>query len=388
MTSPEPTTLAPAQAHGQSLAHGAAGIALPHIERALAGHGSWADAHALIRKAATGPVDASDHAGLYYGAPAIAFMLHTAGAPGRMRYRRALSILDRHVVRLACRRLSAAGHRIEKGAHPHFNEYDLFYGLVGIGSVLRLRVPGSDTFAEVLRYLVRLVLQPSSRHGTPVPGWWASNDPDPTLPTPGGHANLGMAHGAAGILAFLALAVGDGCAVDGQLEAIDQLAGWFEDWRQDSTDGPWWPQWITLEELRQGRTNQLGPGRPSWCYGSTGILRALQLAALATGDVRKQRAAERSLTETLTARNIARISEAGLCHGAAGLYQTVYRAAHDSADPLLKRRLPTLADALTCSGEPGEEGLLNGHAGVDLASETMRRGAPPRSGWDRCLLIT
>lgn len=57
------------EAPPQSLARGAAGTALLHIERALAGAGTWADAHTAITRAATSPIDASPAACLLYGRP-------------------------------------------------------------------------------------------------------------------------------------------------------------------------------------------------------------------------------------------------------------------------------------------------------------------------------
>jgi hypothetical protein len=46
----------------QSLAKGASGNALLRVERALAGTGTWRDAHAAITAAVAGPVDASPRA--------------------------------------------------------------------------------------------------------------------------------------------------------------------------------------------------------------------------------------------------------------------------------------------------------------------------------------
>ncbi|ACZ00170.1 MULTISPECIES: lanthionine synthetase C family protein [Thermomonospora] len=380
------------QAHHQSLADGTAGLALLRIERALSGQAPWTEAHALIRRVAAGPIDGGDHAGLYYGAPAVAFLLHAADTDGRGRYEQALTTLDRHVARLARRRINTARTRINAGEHAQFSEYDLFYGLVGIGALLLSRQPGSDVFGDVLRYLVRLT-RPARHDGVELPGWWVTHDPDPTLPTPGGHANLGMAHGAAGILALLALAARAGHTVEGHHEALEQLADWMENWRQQSPEGPWWPQWITLTALRTGRPAQQRPGRPSWCYGTPGIARALQLAALATGDTARRRNAEQALLACLTDQNLTRISDPGICHGMAGLYQTAYRAAGDSTDPALRRRLPALAAALRARARREHtqrlnEGLLTGRAGVALALESARHAAPPRSGWDACLLIT
>jgi lantibiotic biosynthesis protein len=183
------------EASAQSLACGTVGAAMLAIERALGG-GDWATAHALITQAAAGPVDAAAHAGLYYGAPAIAFLLHAATADGRQRYPAARQRLDQQVRRLTRNRLTAAAERIRAGRSATFAEYDLFYGLVGIGALLLRHAPGSDELGDLLRYVVRLT-EPRRHDDLLVPGWWVDHDPDPILPTPGGHANLGMAHGAA-----------------------------------------------------------------------------------------------------------------------------------------------------------------------------------------------
>ncbi|MGH3621711.1 MAG: lanthionine synthetase C family protein [Sciscionella sp.] len=384
-------TLAADEAANQSLARGAAGTALLHIERAWNGSGSWATARKHIQRATAGPVDADTHAGLYYGAPAIAFVLHTAS--GRHpRYRAASEVLDEHVLRLARRRLATAAGRIERGEPATFAEFDLFYGLTGIGALLLRRSPGGDVLAGILRYVISLT-KPQRQDGVELPGWWVAHNPDEILPTPGGHANFGMAHGVAGLLALLALATARGCVVDGQHEAIAVLTGWFDRWRQDGVDGSWWPQWITREDLRTGQPAQSGPGRPSWCYGTLGIARAQQLAAIVTDDRRRHEAAEDVLAASLTDTQLDRITEPGLCHGIAGVYQTVYRAARDACNPAIARRLPALATKLALHtgllGDQADEGgLLTGGAGVGLALETTRHTAPPRTGWDACLLIT
>lgn len=393
-------TLTPDEVTSQSLARGAVGTALLHVERAWTGTGGWETAQAHLRRVVTGPVDAAEHAGLYYGAPAVAFLLHTA-ADRHPRYRAAAQTLSEHVQRLARRRLASAAARIEAGKPSSFAEYDLFYGLTGIGALLLRHHPGSDELAAILRYVVLLTTQPRREDGVELPGWWVAHNPDEILPTLGGHANLGMAHGAAGLLSFLALATRHGRVVDGQHEAIAVLTGWFDRWRQAGPNGPWWPQWITRDELRTGRTAHTHPAWATWCYGTVGIARALQLSALATGDPRRQHAAEDALAASLTDAQLDRITEPGLCHGIAGVYQTAYRACRDADSPALAQRLPVLADRLAQHAPPpgddrdsetGDEvdagGLLTGRAGVGLALDTARRGTPPHTGWDACLLIT
>ncbi|WP_210406792.1 lanthionine synthetase C family protein [Prauserella flavalba] len=380
----------------QSLARGAVGAALLHVERAWTGSGRWDTAQTHIRRVVAGPVDAADHAGLYYGAPAVAFLLHAA-ADRHPRYRAASQTMDEHVLRLTRKRLDAVGTRVDRGQPATFAEYDLFYGLTGIGALLLHHNPDSDELAGILRYVVTLATRPRHEDGTDLPGWWVAHDPDQILPTPGGHANFGMAHGAAGLLSFLALATLRGRVVDGQPEAIAVLTEWFDRWRQDGPDGPWWPQWITREELRTGRPAHARPGRASWCYGTVGIARAQQLAALATHEPRRRHAAEDALAASLADTQLDRITEPGLCHGIAGVFQTAYRASRDALGPALAHRVPVLADRLAQHAQsrgdedghpPAATGLLTGRIGVDLALETARHSTPPHTGWDECLLIT
>lgn len=387
MTSP---TINAYQAATQSLAHGAAGLALLRVELALTGSGTWRDAHEALVLAASGPVDGSPSGCLVHGAPALRFVLHSATTDGQPRYQDAAGALDRYLHRITRDRLDAARSRMAGGVPGTFGEYDLFYGLTGLGLILLRTAPTSDTLADVLTYLTRLATQPHHLDGLQVPGWWAARNPDSLSSTPGGHANLGMAHGAAGILAFLALAARRGRTVEGQQDAIKILCAWFDRWQQHSDDGPWWPQWLTRKDLRAGYPAQPAPGRPSWCYGTPGIARALQLAGIATTDPARQTAAEHALARCLAGPQLARLPDAGLCHGLAGVYQTAIRVAADAITPGLGTHLAELATVLTtrAATSDGTPALLTGDTGVRLALEAARRTAPPVSGWDSCLLLT
>lgn len=380
----------------QSLAVGAAGQALLHLEQAVTGTGTWETAHTRIRQLAAAPLDGGDRTGLYYGTPAVAFALHCAAAADP-RYRHAAASLDPHLLRLTRRRLDAATARLERGGTAIFGDYDLFYGITGIAALLLQRLPDSDVLGDALQYLVRLT-EPRKQDGLLLPGWWVGHDPDPVLPTPGGHANLGMAHGAAGILALLALALRRGHAGDQHVDAVNRLTRWFDQWRHHDADlGAWWPQWLTRDDLAAGRIRQPQPGRPSWCYGTPGIARALQLAAIATGDSGRRADAELVLAGCLTDRHLNLLTEPGLCHGLAGLYQTAFRAAADAASPAIARRLPALAAAVQQAAaspwatagpdQVPDGGLLTGRTGLHLAAHTARHGTP-RTGWDACLLLT
>jgi hypothetical protein len=373
----------------QSLARGAAGIALVHIERALSASGSWSTAHAWVRRATRPEISMADGAGLYAGAPAISFVLHAADADGVPRYAEALAELDTHVVNITHRRVDAALARISRAESSAFAEYDLFYGLTGIGRLLLQCAPGNDSLGRILAYLVGLT-RPRRTDGGTVPGWWVDHDPDLQLPTPGGHANFGIAHGIAGPLALLGTALRLGVAVDGQADAIAEINGHLDAWKQDGESGPWWPQWITRDELRSGLVGRPGPLRPSWCYGTPGIARAQQIAAIATGDVRRQRAAEHALAVCLSDPvQLAKLVDPGLCHGWAGVYRTASRAADDALTPAISTFLPQFADLLVQHADTsrGDITFLDGTPGLALALHTVGSSERPVSGWDSCLLI-
>jgi hypothetical protein len=376
----------------QSLTKGTPGIALLHIERALAGHGTWRHAHRWIMAAVAGHISATDTSGLYLGAPAITFMLDAAASGADDRYQDALADVDRHVVALALRRVEAATTRIQAGRLPGFREYDVFFGLSGIGALLLRRAPGGTAVERVLGYLVSLA-KPRLINGDVLPGWWVCHDPNrrDSAPFKYGHGNFGMAHGITGPLALLSQAMRRGLDVDGHREAIATICEWLDSWRQDSDVGPWWPEWITRAELLAGRPSQPGPARPSWCYGTPGIARAGQLASIATDDTQRQQMYEQALVRCLDDPvQQAHITDSGLCHGSAGLYQTVWRSAQDAESAGLAERLPGLAARLghrASKRPPTNHGFLEGTAGTALALHTAARNSAPISGWDACLLI-
>lgn len=375
---------------GQSLATGAAGITLFHIEQAAAGRATWRAAHRWIGQAAAGDITATDSTGLYLGVPAVAYVLQSVPRSVEHLYRDAHATLHAHVVNLAHRRVDSALARMYRGAHPTFAEYDTFYGLTGIGAYLLRTDPHGSAMEKVLRYLVSLT-HPLDSDGLSTPGWWVDHDTRRTDSLPGGHGNLGAAHGITGPLLLLAQAHRRGIQVDGQSEAIHAICEHLDAWRQESDTGPWWPEHLTLTDLKTGRPHQHGPARPSWCYGTPGIARAGQLAAVALADRALQHRYEDALHQCLSDPvQLGRITDTSLCHGWAGLYQTVYRAAQDARTPHLGSQLPALAKALITQAhsELPAAGFLDGTAGCALALTTIATNQAPTTEWDTCLLLT
>ncbi|MDG4760522.1 lanthionine synthetase C family protein [Micromonospora sp. WMMD710] len=353
---------------GQSLADGAAGIALLHLET-----GNRPAAYEALRHATAGGVSISDGASLFYGAPALAFVLAGTDHPGLAPARAVTADGTATVTR---RRLDTAHRRIDRHEQPHYAEYDLIRGLTGLGVVLR-RLGDNELLRQVLDYLVRLT-EPQGE----LPGWWCWNGPERRQPPPpGGHVNLGMAHGITGPLTLLALTLRDGITVAGHTTAINRISRWLDAWQQHTDGTIWWPQTITLTDLHRATPTQVTPLRPSWCYGTPGIARAQQLAAQALHDITRQRLAEAAFTTCVTdPEQLRRLTDRSLCHGTAGLVATARRVASDALTSIPLAAVEDLhRQTAPTPNEP--EGLLIGKAGADLVTAAT-------TAWDACLLLT
>lgn len=378
----------------QSLAHGAPGIALLHIELAAAGIRSFERAHAWLTVVASKPVTAGANTGGFYGAPAVARALAGAAAVRPGTYRSALAALARQITADAHARVATAHRRMDARELPLMAEFDTIRGLAGLGAYLLHHDPGGTALPAVLGALVRLT-QPVTIYGEALPGWWTLTGPTGRDEDefPGGHGNFGLAHGISGPLALLAQATRLGVTVKGQSKAIETISAWLNSWRTDTASGPRWPYMITRDELRSRPAHVQHSGssrRPSWCYGTAGIARTLHHAALALGDDTGRLIAEDALISAVTDPvQRAFVSDASLCHGYAGLARITARAATDATQPSANR-LPALAAELLHHARtqpaPDGPGVLEGAAGVGLAA--LAAATEPATGWDTCLLIT
>lgn len=249
------------RARPQSLAGGAVGIALLHIERARSGYGDEALAHAWLKLAASEPISTGGNANLFHGAPALGFALHAAGTT---RYRRTLAALDDTTITLTRTRLAAAHARIDRRNPLLIREFDLIHGLTGLGVYHLHRHPAHPVTRDVLAYLVRLTHPlPGRPNATDVPPWWMpvglSSEPHPNYPQ--GHGNLGMAHGISAVMALLSLAVLHGVPATGARDALARLCAWTDHWCHHDTTGPWWPGYLT-SDTPAASNHHNAPDRP------------------------------------------------------------------------------------------------------------------------------
>ncbi|MFI9149481.1 lanthionine synthetase C family protein [Streptomyces sp. NPDC053367] len=263
--------------------------------------GSWAAARATVQAITTQPIAAyPDEASLYRGVPAVAYALDFAKPSAASR---TLAKLNAETIAIVAARLDAAQRRMDSGRPPRIAEYDLISGLTGLGAYM-LRREQETALERILHYLVRLLTEPLTVVDHQVPGWWTFDGPR-GRPEAGafatGHANFGMAHGAPGPLALLALSSRAGITVDGQDRALDAGIRFLTKWAQPFSDGTLgWPECLPLRDFVNGPVGGNEPGRPSWCYGAPGIGRALQLAALARRNAQAGQFAEHVVLGSIT----------------------------------------------------------------------------------------
>ncbi|WP_443072256.1 lanthionine synthetase C family protein [Streptomyces sp. NBC_01485] len=389
----------------QQLAYGPLGIALLHIERAARSLGPWQRAHDWLTAATRQPFTSGPDSHPFYGAPALAHTVACAAdhLPGT--YQGALDTLDVQIITDIRTRLDAAHRRIDAGHLPQLAEFDVIRGLTGYGAYLLRRDPSSSDLHAVLGYCARLA-EPLSADGEALPGWWTETGPSGRADErfPGGHANSGLAHGIGGVLALLALAARYGTVVGGHHDAMRTIVAWLDRWQEKTDLGVAWPYWVTRAELRQGHLAPSAPRRPSWCYGTAGLVRAQQLAALVLDDTVREVEAGSALVAALTERTqLKATTDNGLCHGFAGLAHIAARTgtdAHLTTAGQLQAAIPALLTAVCPPGtdpataaaalvrdEEVGPGFLNGAAGIALALLAPATATPPQSAWDSCLLI-
>lgn len=403
-----------------SLASGYPAVALLFAELGRTDPGRRTTAHEMLAHAAGQPPPPVPPS-LYAGLPALAFAAR-ASVVAEGDYRALLGPLDVHIAELCEKRAAAQRRRLSAATDGTgttvgaMGAYDLITGMAGLGRYL-LRAcqdtgagfdsPAGRALEQCLRFLAAMTA-PGRAGGSPVPGWWVEGGPQqdgqdgPAFA--GGHGNLGMAHGAPGPLALMAVAWQAGLRVPGQRAAMHTIVDWLLRWRRADGGGVCWPQVIHLEQAR-------GHGEPSascggsWCYGVPGIARAIQLAGLALGRPDWCRVAPEAMASVLNRpeRHL-RLTSASVCHGWAGLLQVALRIAMDSGSDaahqvarLAAERTIELFDAGLPFGYrfpmsarlPPDDGVgvLDGSAGTALALHSYATGEPPRSQWDAMLLL-
>lgn len=282
------------------------------------------------------------------------------------------------------------------GLWPSLN--DLVFGLTGAGvyALERLQRPAA---VLALRRIVQH-LDDTARYDEDGVYWWRPSD---TLPAdiqdgyPDGVADLGVAHGVGGAIAFLGALCAAGIEEVTAHRLLEGAVNWLRTQAIPAESGPTFPPFVAPEAAPQ-------PARTAWCYGDAGIAAALLVAARGAGEPTWEkeaialacRASERPDDDT-------QVEYAGFCHGAAGLAHIYNRMYQATGEPQLERAARhwverTLEfwrddtaerDRLRAAGDEdvwlGIE-LLEGEAGTALVLLAAATDVEPI--WDRMFLVS
>jgi len=346
--------------------------------------------------------------GMFSGLSGLAFVTWYLSQGGK-RYHKLLLALEEvllpQVTQLAYR-LAAQQRDVSVG------QFDLISGLSGVGAYLlccKENPRVEATLRSVLKGLVEMTREEAGlpRWYTPAHLLWE----EMLALTPYGNLNCGLAHGIPGPLGLLSLAGCSGIEVDGMREAIERVANWLLQHRQDDAWGVNWPTAVPLEAdgslvstiTPPELSSALAPSRTAWCYGSPGLARALWFAGKALDNAEYRELALAAM-EAVYRRplDVRRIDSPTFCHGISGLMQITLRFAHDTGLPqfteaahALAKQLLSLYNADTLLGyyslEPGgnrvdQPGLLDGAPGVALVLLAAATNVEPQ--WDRLFLLS
>lgn len=291
---------------------------------------------------------------------------------------------------------------------PWLGQYDLISGLVGYGvyALERNEEPWTTKCLELITRRVDELAIPSE-NGV---AWFTDAGLLPShqrLQYPRGYYNLGLAHGAPGLIALLAAAAGRGSEPDRARHLVSEGIRWCRS-HEMTGESP---------SLYAGMTSETAQGmaaRAAWCYGDPGVGIAFLNAAVALKDVALRQSALRILHHAaLRPVNTSGVKDAGICHGAAGLAHIFNRAYHITGEQLFERaarawirrtldmrdrsagvggystwapiELTGLAEQNPTFGWIDCYGFLGGAAGIGLALLAAASCVEPQ--WDTVLLI-
>ena len=281
--------------------------------------------------------------------------------------------------------------------YPEQAPYDLINGLTGVGVYALARWPRAGAVQCILGVVEQLTRR--ARHDHDGVYWWTPpswKGPRRDRYQPAG-VDLGVAHGIAGVVPFLARVHRLGLAQQTVRPLLDGAVGWLLAHMVDTAAGPTVPSFVADGV-------DPGPARSAWCYGDPGVAAALLLAGrdadepgwVATATGLAVRAAARPPGQT-------GVVDAGLCHGSAGLVHLFNRMYQMTAEPALADAARFWVERTLefCSAPvPGRSaapidaaqsawngpGLLEGAAGVALAMEAA--GTTVEPAWDQMLLVS
>jgi lantibiotic biosynthesis protein len=214
---------------------------------------------------------------------------------------------------------------IDSGAFR--GRFDLLSGLVGCGVYFLERYPKGYSRAGL--ELICSQLDSLSLKDSAGISWRSATEllPEWQRPySPQGRYDLGMAHGAAGVLQFLSRAIEILGPASGRKALLQGGLQWLLSKANSAGPGLHFTAWVNPD-------GSSSPSRPVWCYGDLGIAAALS-QCLECDDRHNVDSVVDSILRRLSDLEPESfgVQDAGLCHGACGvahIFNRLYQARQD-----------------------------------------------------------
>lgn len=256
---------------------------------------------------------------LFLGLTGIAAGIYSISLNGR-RYKNILDELNSMILQYTREFLYQINSEINDTKDYY---YDTVTGLSGVLRYLieiREEKHVEETIKDILNYFV-LICGEVSCSGIKIPRYLVKDKSieDKEAGYINGVIDMGLAHGIAGIMMSMSLALKSGIEVKGQHKAIEKLLKVYKRYKYDDGKKTIWPGQLSYKDLLNSKDTKY-VNRASWCYGVPGVARAIYLSSKIVND---KDGIELSLKALREQANI-NLDEYGLnsptiCHGFSGV---------------------------------------------------------------------
>jgi lantibiotic modifying enzyme len=216
---------------------------------------------------------------------------------------------------------------------------------------------------------------------------------------PKGYFDLGLAHGAAGVIAFLAYVHKAGIAQEISRRLLHSSVSWLMGQRRADSSGSLFPGIVVPPDRPM-------PSTFSWSRGDPGIAAALLPAIQCIGESARENPALEIAHASLKRIPHIPFTDPTLCNGTAGLAHLFNRLYQATGDESLKNAARTLFEKTLSLRKPGQgvagfsregfnderdivdlydPGLIQGAAGIGLALLAAASELEP--AWDHIILL-
>ncbi len=276
------------------------------------------------------------------------------------------------------------------GARTRRYDHDLFNGWVGLGVYALARREAEGGRDRLVRLVERLAA--TARRDELGVTWFRTPDllPDDSRPPfPRGHYNLGVSHGQAGVIGFLADVLAADPTLPGAAALLDDAVAWLLPRRRPGSGRAFPPMLDPDGIVRAGRRERWlygDSGLESWAYGDLGHATAL----LAAGRVRRRPDWEAAALEVARVAAVrtspGEVPWAGFCSGRAGIAYLLDRLHRASGEALFGEAAARwIRAAWMLHPMLEDDDLTYGRAGLGLATTAL--GTPGTQPWETAFAV-